>query len=255
MSSEKFCLSWNDFKTNASQSFDLLRKENLFYDVTLVSEEQVNVKAHKAALSMCSNFFKNILKSNNHSHPWLFLGGISSKNIEYVMNYIYNGEVKLFQDEIDSFLDAAQKLQIDGLLSSNKAEDDQENINEGNHTNISGMDVYDQSYPQYSSPQVKEIKRFQESKKVALVAKNYTLDSNNQKEINQMVNNMIFKDNSGMITCNSCGKSSRDLGNMQRHAETHIEGISYTCNYAGCGKTFRSRNALNIHKTRFSHKN
>ena len=156
MSSEKFCLSWNDFKTNASQSFDLLRKENLFYDVTLVSEEQVNVKAHKAALSMCSNFFKNILKSNDHSHPWLFLGGISSKNIEYVMNYIYD---------------------------------------------LQGQQC------------------------------------------------------SGMITCNSCGKSSRDLGNMQRHAETYIEGISYTCNYAGCGKTFRSRNALNIHKTRFSHKN
>ena len=36
---EKFCLKWNDFQANVSKSFKFLRKENDFYDVTLVSDD------------------------------------------------------------------------------------------------------------------------------------------------------------------------------------------------------------------------
>ena len=37
--SEKLCLQWNDFKDNIISSFGILRKENDFADVTLVSED------------------------------------------------------------------------------------------------------------------------------------------------------------------------------------------------------------------------
>ena len=63
---DKFCLKWNDFQTTVSQSFGLLRKEKDFFDVTLVSDDQVQVSAHKLVLSACSSFFKTILKQNSN---------------------------------------------------------------------------------------------------------------------------------------------------------------------------------------------
>ena len=67
--SEKFCLKWNDFHTNVSKSFSRLRNENDFYDVTLVSDDQKQMSAHKGVVSSCSEECKNILKQNKHPNP------------------------------------------------------------------------------------------------------------------------------------------------------------------------------------------
>ena len=74
---EKFCLKWNDFQTNINNSFRKLRCADDFYDVTLVSDDQKQVSAHKVVLSTSSEYFKNILKSNKHSHPLLCLNGVN----------------------------------------------------------------------------------------------------------------------------------------------------------------------------------
>ena len=45
--------------------------------------------------------------------------------------------------------------------------------------------------------------------------------------------------------CKVCGKTSINKKDMRRHAETHIEGISYPCHK--CNKTFPNRNGLRNH--------
>ena len=40
---EKFCLKWNDFQANVSKSFSALRKEEDFYDVTLVTDDEQHI--------------------------------------------------------------------------------------------------------------------------------------------------------------------------------------------------------------------
>ena len=117
---EKFCLKWNDFQTTVSQSFGLLRKEEDFFDVTLVSEDEVQISAHKLVLASSSSFFKSLLRKSSHSHPLIYLSGVNSVNLEFVMNYIYLGEVQIYQEQIDSFLDVAQKLKVSGLISDGK---------------------------------------------------------------------------------------------------------------------------------------
>ena len=112
---EKFCLRWNDFQSTVSSSFGILRQEKDFFDVTLVSDDEIQIPAHKLVLSACSGFFKSILKTNVHSHPLLYLSGIDSRNLGYILDYIYQGEVNLYQGQLDSFLDSAQKLRIEGL--------------------------------------------------------------------------------------------------------------------------------------------
>ena len=112
---EKYCLKWNDFKETITGSLSLLKKEEDFFDVTLVSEDQTQIKAHKVVLSACSPFFKSILKNNPHQHPLLYLGGISSNDLQLVTDYIYHGEVQVRQNDIDRFLEIAQKLKVSGL--------------------------------------------------------------------------------------------------------------------------------------------
>ena len=50
-----------------------------------------------------------------------------------------------------------------------------------------------------------------------------------------------------MYTLWKSGK--KDLSHLKNHIETHLEGLSFPCQL--CEKTFRSRNALSIHKTRY----
>ena len=63
--------------------------------------------------------FKNILSQNKHNHPLLCLDGISSNEINYILDYIYHGEVKIVNDQLDRFLQVAQRFQLEGLMNWN----------------------------------------------------------------------------------------------------------------------------------------
>ena len=119
--SEKFSLKWNDYQSNWNKSLSQLRTNTDFADVTLISDDKIKFLAHKVLLSSCSNLFKMILKENINNSPLLYLGGVSAVNLGFLLDYIYHGEVNLFQEQLDSFLESAQKLEIEGLMG--KAEE------------------------------------------------------------------------------------------------------------------------------------
>ena len=118
-SSDKFSLKWNDFEKNVSKSFSQLRQETGLFDVTLVSSDQQQVSAHRLVLSACSDFFKTIFHSNTHSHPLLYLDGVDNREINLMLDYIYQGEVQIYQENLDRFLQIAEKFKLDGLLAEN----------------------------------------------------------------------------------------------------------------------------------------
>ena len=67
--SEKFCLKWNDFQSNVSNSFSLLRNEDYLHDVTIITDDNEQIAAHKLVLSACSEYFKIIFKKKNIHIP------------------------------------------------------------------------------------------------------------------------------------------------------------------------------------------
>ena len=73
MNSEKFCLKWNDFQKNVTKSFNELRSEEDFFDVTLISDDESKLPAHRVVLSSCSSFFKSILRITSNSNPVIYL--------------------------------------------------------------------------------------------------------------------------------------------------------------------------------------
>ena len=117
-SSEKFCLKWNDFENNVSVAFRELRDDRDFFDVTLACEDD-QIQAHKVILSACSPFFKNLLRRNPHQHPLLYLKGISFRDIQSVLNFMYHGEANIAQDDLNNFLTVAEDLKVKGLTQGN----------------------------------------------------------------------------------------------------------------------------------------
>jgi len=120
MASEKFCLRWNDFESNVSVAFRELREEKDFFDVTLACDDN-QVQAHKVILSACSPFFRNILRRNPHQHPLLYLKGVKYQELLSVLNFMYQGEVNVAQEELNSFLAVAEDLRVKGLTQSNQS--------------------------------------------------------------------------------------------------------------------------------------
>ena len=110
--SEKFTLKWNDFVDNLGESSANLRDEKGFIDVTLVSEDLQQLTAHKVVLSSCSPVLKYLLKSRNHPHPVLFLKGARFRNLEYILEFIYSGQVDIPQEHLNDFLQLAQDLKL-----------------------------------------------------------------------------------------------------------------------------------------------
>ena len=142
---------------------------------------------------------------------------------------------------IDRFLNIAQILKIDGLLSSGEDNDDQYLSNKS-ETKQEQTQTYiksnDDKYDEDSSVNFKAIS---------------LNDSSSVDEIEQKVTEHLRKNENGDYTCNLCGKTGgKNIRNMKNHIETHMEGISFSCSI--CGKQFRSRNSMNNHKTVF-HRN
>ena len=74
------CLKFNDFQYKLNKSISNLRLDKDFIDVTLVSEDEIELSAHKVILASNSEYFKKILMKNKNQHPWLCLSGIYSKD-------------------------------------------------------------------------------------------------------------------------------------------------------------------------------
>ena len=177
--SEKFSLKWNDYQSNWTNSLSVLRNDNESADVTLISDDKVKFTAHKIILKSCSNVLKFILQGNSHSNPLLFLSGLSSVNIRFILDYMYYGEVNLFQEQLDSFLNSAQKLEIEGLLSFdlNCQEEKEKNVFLVRKRKIQPCEKIDEEPSEY-----KGLKRIEGNSNIK--QRNYRGSSNNVKKEN-----------------------------------------------------------------------
>jgi len=114
MANEKLCLRWTDFESNISGALRELREDQGFYDVTLACDED-QIQAHKVIIAACSPFFRTVLQRNPHSHPLLYLKGVKLSNLKQVLDFMYNGEVNVAQEELNTFLNVAEELKVKGL--------------------------------------------------------------------------------------------------------------------------------------------
>lgn len=245
--SEKFQLRWNDFSTNVVRSFSSLRNDTDFSDVTLVSDDQKKMPAHRIVLSTCSSYFKNMLKDRNQSlNVMLCLENVKSKELGDILDYIYNGEVKIFENELERFLAVAQRFQLDGLSGNISDESDvsppptlQENTlaTEENWR----QDEEDYKVEAFDVKDRKIVSQRQSRSRNKLIVGN--LDS--VEELDQKIIENLGKDDNGKPCCNICGQTGRFASHVREHIETHFEGLTFPCSQ--CPYVARYRNNLRKH--------
>ena len=163
MTSDKFHLKFNNFTSNASQSFQELRDDTDFCDVTLISDGNHQIKAHKVILSASSPFFLEMLRSNNRSHPLIYMRGTKAKELAAIVDFIYIGEAKIFQDDLDTFLALAEEIKLKGLSGIEKEEPEelrQDNVDKyhGGQLNMKSATVIDKEQGDNKNTTQKEIK-------------------------------------------------------------------------------------------------
>lgn len=139
MTSQRFCLRWNNHQTNLLSVFDQLLQEETFTDVTLAVEGQY-LKAHKVmkdllykcicalihiilyfqmVLSACSPYFQQIFTNHSEKDPIVILKDVPFADMKSLLDFMYRGEVSVDQERLTAFLRVAESLRIKGLTEVN----------------------------------------------------------------------------------------------------------------------------------------
>ena len=162
----------NDFSFEAAKTLSSLFDQPDFCDVTLVCGDQNQILAHKVILASGSPFFKNILSLNPHPKPLLYLR-LKFSDLQAIVSFMYTGQCKVAQIELDRFLEIAKSLDIVGLA---KDEDVKVTNNETiNHAN-----------DEVSATEISEIES---------VSENLTFDENKVNEVDRTFEKVIDEKN------------------------------------------------------------
>ena len=109
----------NDFQSSTTSIFRGLRENVEFSDVTLACEDGQVLQAHQVLLASSSSVFANMLKDNIHSKPIIFMHGLRMSNMSQILDYIYKGEAKVSEEDVDTFMNLAKDLRLEGLSDKN----------------------------------------------------------------------------------------------------------------------------------------
>ena len=117
-------LKWNDSDSLIAQACRDLRNTRRLLDVKIYSDKESNAKpleAHKLVLAACSETFNRLIESHQeisgplHPPVIIYLPEVSRKNLKNLINFMYDGEIKIKPKRLSTFLEAAQRLKIKGL--------------------------------------------------------------------------------------------------------------------------------------------
>ena len=253
----KFVLQWNDFEKNAGSTFGEMRKDQEFVNVTLVSDDDKQIEAHKVILAASSSFFDNMLRKNSHHHPLIYLKGVKGKVLVSIIDFIYIGEVTIKPEELEGFMDVGRNLQIKGLEASEERVDHKEYAIEKE------MKLKTNPEPKIEPSNDLDVSFSEESDSKTDIGDSGDINIDKlEAEISRMIEKGGKKDfthvktggkksyTSKGYTCKVCGVEMPTRQKISNHIEgKHIKGYSHHCITCNNGKIFSSRVGLSVHQS------
>jgi len=267
MESMEKIFPWNQFEANIRDSFKKLKEDQLLFDVTLATDDGQHLQSHKMVLSAGSNFFRDIFMKSTHSSMLIYLKGIGRAELEYVLDFLYNGEVTVAQQDVELFVETGKQLKLLGLVDQSEHEIMLDNVNDDRRpciTSLEAINDSDDTFEFKDETSIKEENDF--AKENANYIKSLVLDNDDEifdfkdetlfkvegkkvqidkkKEAEQQIQDMVeMKD--GEWNCKMCGKIMAKESYIKRHAETHTIGMLHACHI--CSKTFVVKSNLHTH--------
>ena len=254
---EKYNLTWHSYSDHLRGALRDMMASTDFADVTLVTDDKQQIRAHRNILSACSPVFKNILQlDSSHANPVIYLRGIQHTEMESIMQYIYLGKAVFHEERMMSeFLMVSKNLEIkelsdiniesyDNKTNSNyELEDNVEDVSKDTTAKILKVDLNAEHLQQqfiHQSNLTTHIQSKHEGLKYAcnLCDKQYTQQVDLTRHIQ-------CKHEGVKYSCNLCKKQFTQQGHLRRHFQSAHEGTKYACNQ--CDMQFARQDSLTIH--------
>ena len=231
MHPEKLNLNWHTFEDHVKEMLHEMMKSDELTDVTLVSDDKQEFKAHKVVLSSCSSVFKSIINNHHQNNPIIYLRGIQHQEMESVLEFMYLGKATFHPERMDEFLNVAKNLEIKTLLNyvdSEKKEFDKNDVNT-EPTNEPGEKENFAKLPNEHSLDNEE-----------LLPKNSLLSTKPQGRGKKW-----DTDSDGKYTCEKCQKQFAKQKSFRIHIESIHEGVKHAC--MQCNFEATQKTHLRIH--------
>ena len=117
--SDNLKIKWNDFQTNVSKTRTHLLASGEFSDITLACGDSSLFAAHKAILASCSPVLRSLVtRLGQQPQAMVYMQGVEAGLLASLLDFIYQGQVEVHQDNIQNFLDLAEEFQVQGLAES-----------------------------------------------------------------------------------------------------------------------------------------
>ena len=111
-----------------------LYRTGVYSDVTLISEDKEEFRAHKIVLSACSPVFKEIIYSNPAEEHLLYHTGIERPELESILHSMYVGDGKLEGQGKEHFYGVAKELGVTAVSEHFKGNQEKTKKNAGHNS-------------------------------------------------------------------------------------------------------------------------
>merc|ERR1719186_384169 len=180
-----------------------------------------------------------IIKQSKQPHTFIYLSGLNSSTISSLIDFMYNGEVSVVQEDLDGFLSAANRLKIKGLSQAlETSENLKESFNQEHKLENAEMEtVVDDLFVTENCEDQNIEENFDTTVTVPKESSGFRFESN-------------LGNTGEKLDCPVCGKTFLNRGQLNGHKDNnHAEdGVFHPCSI--CDKSFRTKNARNVHKFR-----
>merc|ERR1712043_157845 len=231
---EKHTLNWHTFSEHLQVMFRDLYQEGRHTDVTLVSDDQTQFRAHKFVLSACSPVFKKIIDSNPSQHPLIY-------QVESILQFMYLGEGKFYHERMREFIKVAQDLEVKEISDGVElpSEEAKETVEEKIPEEEIEEDLIQETPSQPEQTKVRprrpktQISNDNKSTECLECGAKFTRNDN-------MVKHYRSKHEGVKYHCNQCDYQATQKGSLQRHIQSKHESIKYRCNQCDYQATLQS---------------
>ena len=247
MLQENFNVTWHNYTDHLREMLEEMHFDDSFADVTLVTDDKRQLKAHKNILSACSSVFKEILHINtNDNHPVIYLRGIQHSEMKSILKFIYSGESNFHEERMDEFLLVAKNLGIKEL--GNNAEVGDSVVSAENYDNVSTGNVSDDKVVFDDIPSSQEALPHEYSQEeqiitspiIPLVEPSVSPEGSSQGEENLSDNVRKRRHEGVRYDCDHCDKQFKRQDRLHHHIKSAHEGVKYVCNQCGHKATRQS---------------
>ena len=235
------------FEARSANALDHLWSDDNFTDITLVTEDQKQVKAHKVILSLFSEFFRDVFLMTSNQNLILYLKGINSTNLQLVLKFIYFGKCDLSQNDLNSFMETASDLKVSGVTEFLST------FNQNQSSEKVCKYVYDTTetrVPNTMMKNSKELSEMDELEEMVTGEDNFETAISEEKVINKISTTPIIqpakRSGNGKYSCDQCEGEFANQTGLRRHKLSKHMGVRYQCEE--CDFQSPRQNSLKTHK-------